>query len=121
MDAFKNITQLARDLRKRQTESEKILWQELRNRNLDRFKFLRQHPIVYAGTAKRPLFFIVDFYCAERALVIEVDGGIHEHKKEEDYQRDLILGSMGLVVVRIKNEELGNMEEVKTKIRRHLY
>ena len=113
--SYQYITQLARKLRKNQTASEKVLWGELRNRKLAGFKFLRQHPIIYEYY-KKPYFFIADFYCAERVLVVELDGKIHDFQKEKDYQRDLIIKGMGLEVLRIKNEELENIELVKEKI-----
>lgn len=68
---------IARRFRKRPTGSEELLWQALRNRQLDGLKFLRQHPI---GVS------IVDFYCHEKRLVVEVDGGMHKdrHVHERD-------------------------------------
>ena len=59
----------ARRMRKSPTPSEDILWQALRNRQIHGLKFLRQHPI---GPT------IVDFYCHEKRLAVEVDGGIHQ-------------------------------------------
>ncbi|MCC7332903.1 MAG: endonuclease domain-containing protein [Flavobacteriales bacterium] len=118
MKEKKTITQLARDLRKNQTASENLLWQNLRNRKLNGFKFNRQFPIVYGrnfdGTS---LFFIADFYCHEKKLIIELDGKIHEFQKEYDKERDTILNKLGLSVIRIKNEELDKLSEVLGKIR----
>lgn len=117
MEERKTITELARDLRKNQTASEKLLWQNLRNRKLNGFKFNRQFPIVYGrnfdGTS---LFFIADFYCHESKLIIELDGKIHEFQKEYDKERDAILNQLGLSVIRIKNEELENISKVLEKI-----
>lgn len=117
MEERKTITELARDLRKNQTASEKLLWQNLRNRKLNGFKFNRQFPIVYGrnfdGTS---LFFIADFYCHEKKLIIELDGKIHEFQKEYDKERDAILNDLGLRVIRIKNEELENISKVLEKI-----
>jgi len=117
MEERKNITQLARDLRKNQTSSEKILWMNLRNRKLNGFKFNRQFPIVYGrdfnGTSH---FFIADFYCHEKKLVIELDGKIHNFQKEYDKERDSIINQLGLNVIRIKNEELENISKVLEKI-----
>lgn len=59
----------ARLLRKVSTEAEDLLWQELRNRKLMGLKFRRQHPLKN---------FVADFYCAEKNLVIEVDGNVHQ-------------------------------------------
>jgi very-short-patch-repair endonuclease len=121
MEEKKTITQLARDLRKNQTNSEKILWQNLRARKLNDLKFNRQFPIVYGrnfdGTSH---FFIADFYCHEKKLVIELDGKIHDFQKEYDKERDSILNQLGLDVIRIKNEELENISQVLEKIRNQL-
>ncbi len=96
----------ARRLRKRQTKSEKLLWQELRNRKLDGLKFLRQHPI---GPS------IVDFYCHENRLVIEIDGGIHLDKdvKDRDKFRQKLIEDYGIRFFRCTaNEVESNLEGV---------
>ena len=74
------ITEAVRQLR-RQTSSEKVLLQLLRNRKFAGMEFVCQHPIKvnYQGKIR---FFIVDFYCHEKKLVIELDGKIHEKQKE---------------------------------------
>jgi len=117
MIASRNIIHLARHLRKNQTRAERILWQELRDRRFEGLKFLRQHPFIHGARDGRLLFFIADFYCAQKSLVIELDGNIHDFQKEYDYQRDLLLKMKGLEILRIKNEELKDMEAVKEKIR----
>ena len=94
--SYKGITLLARNLRK----------------NLSGYKFLRQHPIFYKVNNKWVEFFIADFYCSELKLIIELDGNIHEDRKEYDSERDLKLLKKGIYVVRIKNEELDNMNSV---------
>jgi len=106
----------ARALRKNMTPCEKILWANLRKRKLGGFKFLRQHPVIYQVYNNKPLYFIADFYCAEKKLVIELDGKIHDFQKEEDKARDEIMTSQGLHVIRIRNEELENMRSVLHKI-----
>jgi len=116
---YYQILEIARKLRRNQTNAEQRLWQVLRNRNLDGKKFTRQHPIIYEFNKSELFFFIPDFYCAEYKLVIELDGEIHNYRKEHDMQRDLILSSLKLEVLRIKNEELENMDAVKNKIREH--
>lgn len=108
----KFIIDLARDLRRNQTIQEGLLWQRLRNRKVSGLKFLRQHPFIIGGTEYNPEFFIVDFYCAEKSLVIEVDGRIHDLQKPYDRDRDAVLNEMGLQVLRIKNEDLADMEKV---------
>ena len=120
MSAYKDKIALARELRMKQTHAEKALWFELRNRKLDGFKFKRQHPIVYSWFGSKLFFFIADFYCSEKSLVIELDGEIHNFKKMEDKQRDDILLAKGLTILRIKNEEIAEMDKVKRKIQMHL-
>jgi very-short-patch-repair endonuclease len=104
-----------RELRRNQTESEAITWELVRNRKLDGKKFLRQHPIVYYFY-KKPWYFVADFYCAEARLVIEIDGPIHKIQVDNDEQRDFILKQKGLRILRIKNEELKDINNVKNKI-----
>ncbi len=70
-DASWKIFENARSLKKVMTPA-KIIWQNLRNRKVSNQKFRRQHPIAR---------YIVDFYCHEAKLVIEVDGGIHLHRR----------------------------------------
>lgn len=116
----KTITELARELRKNPTSSEKILWEGLRKRQLNGYRFVRQKPFVYEQNQKRRFFFIADFYCAERKLVIELDGSVHEYTQYYDYQRDLVLEEKGLKTLRIANSELSDIETVKEKILRNL-
>ena len=107
----------ARKLRRRMTDEEKVLWSVLRNRKFHGLKFLRQHPILYqVDDHKQPLFFIVDFYCAEKKLVIELDGRIHDFQKEYDNRRDEILRYTGLRILRFRNEECSNLEQVLKRI-----
>mgnify|MGYP001303755511 CR=1 FL=1 len=107
----KLITQRVRDLRKNQTLSENMLWQCLRNRKLAGYKFNRQHPIkvVHDGKIR---YFIADFHCHEKNLVIELDGKIHENQKEYDEYRTYVINQLGIRVFRIKNEELVNISTV---------
>ena len=112
----KTIIELARELRNNPTESENILWDILRNRRLNGYRFLRQKPFIYQQTNRKRYFFIADFYCAEKNLVIELDSHIHELQKYYDYHRDLVLKELGLNTLRISNDELADMEAVKRKI-----
>jgi len=73
-----NATIIARNLRKRFTDAEKLLWRYLRVKQLERFKFRRQQPI---GN------YIVDFVCFEKGVVVEVDGGQHAVEREKDKER----------------------------------
>jgi adenine-specific DNA-methyltransferase len=100
--------QLARALRKRMTDAERLLWRHLRNRELGGWKFKRQYPV---GP------FIVDFICLEKNVVIEVDGGQHAENEEKDVQRSAYLNKMGYRVFRFwNNEVLQETEAVLTAI-----
>jgi len=96
------IKLVARNLRKKQTEAEDVLWETLRNRGFLKKKFLRQHPIVFKIEEKER-FFVADFFCKENKLVIEVDGDIHLKQKEYDQYRDLIIQELGFQVIRVTN------------------
>jgi len=111
------IKNIVRELRKNQTKEEKALWQKLRNRKLLGYKFLRQYPITYGNDGYgRSSFFVADFYCDKRRLIIELDGEVHHFQKEYDENRDKILGKMKFRILRIKNEELTDVEAVLRKI-----
>lgn len=108
------IFEYARSLKKVMTPAENLLWQNLRNRKISNQKFRRQHPISK---------YIVDFYCHEARLVIEVDGGIHLMGDNPEYDRFRTheLEEMGLKVIRFRNEEvLGDISRVLVEIRMHL-
>ncbi len=113
---YGEILKTIRQLRRNQTKEEKTLWNELRNRKFYEKKFLRQHPFIYDSKNNEHFFFVSDFYCAEQKLVIELDGKIHEYQKDRDENRDEILKALGLKILRIKNEELQDIEKVKMKI-----
>ncbi len=107
----------ARKLRREMTNEEKILWQRLRGRKFMGLKFLRQHPIVYDRINYEPKYFIPDFYCAEKKIVIEINGRIHDFQKQKDLNREEILEGAGIKVIRFKNEEINiNINEVLMKI-----
>ena len=89
--------QIARALRKRLTDAERLLWRHLRNRELGGWKFRRQYPV---GP------FIVDFICVEKNVVIEVDGGQHAEDEESDLQRSAYLNKMGYRVCRFWNNQV---------------
>ena len=114
---FKVIRKHARELRNNLTDSEKLLWKQLRNRQLSGFKFLRQHPIVYKADYKGLNYFIADFYCDEKKIVIELDGPIHQDTEEYDRFRDIEMKEKGINVLRLKNDELKNLVAVLDKIR----
>jgi len=106
---WNKIKHLAREMRKEPTVAENILWQELRAHKLDKLKFRRQHSIYK---------FIVDFYCREIKLIIEVDGEIHDFQKEDDLIRQQFLEELGYKILRFKNEDvIENIEKVLVRIR----
>ena len=114
---FSKIKKHAQELRTNLTDSEKTLWKELRGRKLAGHKFLRQHPILYKGNLIRYNYFIADFYCNEKKVIIELDGPIHDVNKEYDQFRDIELQNLGIRILHIKNEELTRLGEVLQKIR----
>jgi very-short-patch-repair endonuclease len=109
---FKGVLLLARDLRNNQTPSEKLLWEVLRRKSLSGYKFLRQHPVFYRIDKGWIDFYIADFYCATLQLIIELDGKIHESREDYDSDRDKKLLNKGIKVLRIKNEELADLNNV---------
>ena len=98
------------------TIAEKLIWNKLRNRQFLNLKFLRQHPFVYQVIDNTPRYFIADFYCAERKLIIEVDGKIHDFQMDDDRHREDILKDSGLKIMRIRNEETEDMVKVLATI-----
>ena len=113
---IKTIIKHARELRRNVTDSEKVLWEQLRDRKLSGYKFLRQHPIIYKADYKGLNYFIADFYCNAKNTVIELDGSIHDENQEYDQFRDEEMKLMGLHVLRLKNEELSDMNLTLEKI-----
>jgi len=95
------LVERAKTLRKEQTQSEAVLWAHLRNRKFCGMKFKRQHRIGQ---------FIVDFYCSELKLVIELEGGVHDipDQKEYDAVRFVELQSRRLRILKFKNNEVLN-------------
>lgn len=105
---FLNRKQFRKNLRKSSTPQEKILWSRLRNNQLGQ-KFRRQHSI---GK------YMVDFYCPERRLIIEIDGSQHiELQRDYDKERDNYLEDLGFKVLRFWDNEINNnLEGVLLKI-----
>ncbi len=103
----------AKILRKKMTPAEKLLWEKLKNKQLNNLKFRRQHPIH---------FYIADFYCHEKKLVVELDGKIHLkiEKQEWDTNRTAIMNDFDIKVIRFKNEEvMSNVDHVLAEIARN--
>ncbi|NNF33999.1 MAG: endonuclease domain-containing protein [Saprospiraceae bacterium] len=101
-----NIKILARKLRNNMTPSEKVLWDKLRKRRFQGLRFNRQYAINYKLLGSTDNWFIADFYCHEKKLIIEVDGPIHKTRIDYDKERDETLSAMGYNIFRIKNDEV---------------
>ncbi len=107
---FSGQLELARKLRNNATPAEQLFWELVRDRRFLGLKFRRQHQI---GD------YIADFYCDEKKLVIELDGGVHDEptRIKIDHKRDAYMKSLGLNVLRLSNEQLmSNPEKVLTSI-----
>jgi len=112
-DAWEKLKNLSRENRKKPTETENILWQELRYSKLG-FKFRRQHPVDV---------FIVDFINLDKLLIIEIDGGYHNtsEQKELDNLREMTLKQKGYTFLRFKNEDIiDELELTLSKIKQAL-
>ena len=98
-------------LRRNETIAEKLLWEKLRNNQLEGLKFRRQHPVN---------IYIADFYCHKFKLIIELDGDYHdqEEQKQKDEVRTEVLRLNGLKIIRFKNEEVEqDINQVLTTIK----
>src|SRR5262244_4004791 len=103
----------ARMLRREMTEAEKRLWQMLRSRQTEGYRFRRQVPI---GR------FIVDFVCHAWRLIVEIDGGHHDLSTEGEASRTRFLEGEGYRVLRFwNNEVLSNPESVPSVIAENLH
>jgi very-short-patch-repair endonuclease len=96
-DLWEKLLPLAREMRIHPTPAEDALWQHLRRKQINGMRFRRQYPIGQ---------FIVDFYCPEQRLVIEVDGDIHLYTVEEDALRQDFIECLGYHVLRFTNEQV---------------
>ena len=98
----------AKQLRREMTPAERVLWEKLRRNQLAGLHFRRQQ-IVFG--------FIADFYCHATALIVELDGGIHEAQQEYDADRTKILTSQGFLILRFRNSEVfHSLDDVLTTI-----
>jgi len=101
-EVWSKLKPLARQKRQEPTPAEDRLWQRLRRKQVLGFKFRRQHAIDR---------FIVDFYCAEVQLVVEVDGPIHKYSPEQDTLREQLITSLDLRMLRFTNDQVLNSLE----------
>jgi len=110
-EIYEPLKLLALEMRRNSTQAEAILWTGLERKQLG-VKFRRQHIIDK---------FIVDFYCIEKNLVIEVDGKVHDNQKEQDAERAQCLMELGCSIMRYNNDEvISDLEKVLTKIKEYL-
>ncbi|QKV66329.1 endonuclease domain-containing protein [Pseudomonas sp. 43A] len=110
MQTRPNLAQFARQLRVNQTDCEQLLWQKLRSRQIANLKFRRQFPCPP---------YVLDFYCAELKLAIELDGGQHYETSGliHDQRRTRYLNQKGIEVVRFSNlEVIQQMDDVLEQI-----
>ncbi|MFH0977589.1 MAG: DUF559 domain-containing protein [Spirochaetota bacterium] len=106
------IIQLARDMRNNMTIAEKKLWSAINKKQIDGFKFRNQHPVNR---------YILDFYCDNKQLAIEVDGDVHIKKQEDDKYRDEFLNSLSIRVLRFSNNDImTDLDTVINKIKKEL-
>ena len=101
------LIQRARDLRKTQTDAETLLWSLLRDRQIADAKFRRQHPVDCADVGR----FVLDFYCSELKLAVELDGGQHAEQAAYDEKRSRVLAQHGIRVLRFWNNEVLDQTE----------
>ena len=106
MITYKIIKQFARDLRKRQTPAEAVFWEKVRGKQFMDLKFNRQFIIEHANILREKSYFIADFYCFSKKIIIEIDGKIHDLQIEYDEIQEGILMEMGYKIIRFKNEDI---------------
>lgn len=101
--------QQAKELRREPTHEEELVWEQVRRNGLSHRHYRRQQLI--DG-------FIVDYYCHSARLIVEIDGGIHEHEREYDAAREAVLTARGLRVIRFRNAEVReDLDAVVDRIR----
>jgi very-short-patch-repair endonuclease len=113
---LKAAKDLSRELRKSQTNAEKIFWENVRKKRLRELKFYRQYPIFYEINNTES-FLIADFYCFEKKTIIEIDGKIHRYRTKKDNLRTQLLNLLGIRVMRFHNEDVENdLDKMLTEI-----
>ena len=109
---IKPLTSRRKELRNKSTPEEILLWLQLKNSKTG-FKFRRQHSFDY---------YILDFYCPEKHLCIELDGSPHDTEQGylKDYKRTEYLQSKGITVLRFENKDvIKNLEGVLAEIKKY--
>ena len=108
----RRLVDFSREMRRNPTEAERALWPHLRKRQLNGYRFRRQHTV---GP------FIVDFACLDPRLAIELDGSQHLEQPQRDERRDAYLASKGFKVLHFTNRDvLTDMQTVLEVILREL-
>lgn len=108
----KKLHYQAKRLRRDSTPAEQKLWFYLRGYRIFPVRFRRQYPINQ---------FIVDFCCYQKKLIIEIDGDIHNDRKDQDDARTKVLEHYGFTVIRFKNDQvLYTIEEILKTIGKHI-
>jgi very-short-patch-repair endonuclease len=109
---WKKLKPVAREFRSEPTAAEELLWRSLRRKQFRRLRFRRQQAIDR---------FIVDLFCPDLHLVIEIDGSSHIGRHAEDSERQLFLESRGFKVFRVRNEEIsGDLSGVLSALERFI-
>jgi len=108
----KYVIELARQQRQNLTKTEQIMWSKLRNKQLEGYRFRRQHPVYR---------YILDFYCHKTMIAVEIDGDIHTNRIEYDNYRDEFLNCIGIITLRFSvSEVLNNTTKIISVIRHEL-
>jgi very-short-patch-repair endonuclease len=110
LSQYQVVLTYARRMRSNPTPAERSFWEKVRQKQLLGKKFIRQYIIQHAEVLGRKSYFIADFYCHEKKLIVEIDGPIHLKKEQIAYDqiRESILYEMGYKVIRFTNEEVLN-------------
>ena len=109
---LEELIDLSRINRKKSTRTENLVWYEILNNEKTGFKFLRQKPISK---------FVLDFYCRELLLAIEIDGLYHNKRKNYDEARDKFLRNLNIETLRISTEEImTNLNKVNYEINKFI-
>ncbi len=116
-----SIYELARTLRKNQTKAEAFFWSRVRKRRILNCLFLRQYVIEYPNRLNKKSYFIVDFFCREKKLIVEIDGEIHNHQIDYDQQRQSILEDQNFTVIRFTNSDvINNWNDVENRLKKKI-
>ena len=118
---YKDILDFARGLRKNQTPAEQFFWEKVRNRRFLGKKFNRQFIIEHSEIQGKKYFFIADFHCHDKKLIIELDGPIHKGQIKYDQIREETLREMGFKIIRFQNREvLENWDGVADRLKKEM-